>query len=450
MMRVGSVLRRAVWLGSAAGMLTAGAGCFRGPPPTTVDAVGGACESFTMAPDEVEEPTEASRGVALVVDTSSPMGGYLPTDVSFGSPYRSLLLLAPDAMARPYNLGPEETVTFATMGSDVQESNDGNALRLRLQQRPEYRAGSSDLKSALDYARTRVMSGQYRAVAILTDLVAAAGDEGRVGGGQAATALADMLTSDGVKAGRFGVGLLGVRTPYTGVRVRGCSARPPMGCRFSEDRGVWVPLNAAALVPVYLIVVGRDATAVDSMGQALRSELAEKHQLKDADVQWELMTPPSSGDRGSIACEVPTGHPPSATVVRMGEGYRCLNGEALRLSCTLTGFDGTSLSGHTTSWPTAATVDGQTHDALALSLSCEGLVGFVPPGDLSVSFSVAAAPASDASVDWSSWSTSTDDDEATVGRTLRLTSFTDTVRLKPRPRTVTCASVLAVAGEGAP
>ena len=132
MMRVGSVLRRAVWLGSAAGMLTAGAGCFRGPPPTTVDAVGGACESFTMAPDEVEEPTEASRGVALVVDTSSPMGGYLPTDVSFGSPYRSLLLLAPDAMARPYNLGPEETVTFATMGSDVQESNDGNPFWSRI------------------------------------------------------------------------------------------------------------------------------------------------------------------------------------------------------------------------------------------------------------------------------------------------------------------------------
>jgi hypothetical protein len=188
---------------------------------------GAACEVSAVGTSAVPTVYGAPNGVGVYVDISRPMGGYLPTGDAEPSPYRTLLVVLAERLAAPYRLGEGEAAIWATLGESIAVAKDGNAQRLALLRGQTYKAGSSDIATALAHARQRIESGELHGAAIVTDLVATGG---RLGGGQAITALQGWLDGAEVANGRAGVGLLGVQTPYIGVKTSVCTAKSSCSC----------------------------------------------------------------------------------------------------------------------------------------------------------------------------------------------------------------------------
>ncbi len=185
----------------------------------------------------------------------------------------------------------------------------GHELR-SLGARPQIERRIFDGRSTqLDRSMARILSdfrsGRAEAAAIVSDLMATGDVTGPL---TLFGALGGWLESADVRTGVFHIGLFGLKADYWGVRVRGCAARAPLGCRFDELRRRWVALETVRQIPVYVLVLGRGAERVVSVMESLQATVDELNRGRDAPIetQWELLTRAALGHDATIACRAGT------------------------------------------------------------------------------------------------------------------------------------------------
>ena len=290
-------------------------------------------------------------------------------------------------------------------------------------------------------------------------------------------ALGEWLESPDVRSGSFHVGLFGLKADYWGVRVRGCGARAPLGCRFDELRRRWVALETVQQIPVYVLVLGRGAGRVASVMESLQATVDELNRGRDVPIeaQWELLTRAVIGHDVRIACRAGARGddepgPQYALFANDQREYCCVRDDTVTLFCDISG--GFQPSGAQAMWgltpapdraPTPAsanaeTADGASVDAADVAAADADVASAAPepppgvdarieearlvfdfscsavrcgqPADLGLDlFLEATGTVMDAgAVDWrGEWSTETGE----VGRTLQLQGFVDAVRIAP-------------------
>ena len=202
-------------------------------------------------------PTGEPELVEIHLDVSSPMAGYLPPGSDGDlSVFQLVAQNAAQHMAR----------VFGSADAPVRWVGVGHELR-NLGARPQIERGlfdgrSTQLDRSMEHMLGDFRSGRAEAAALVSDLMAT-GDV--TGPTLLVRVLRAWLESPDVRRGTFHVGLFGLKAEYWGVRVRGCTARAPLGCRFDELQRRWVPLQTVQQMPVYVLVIGRGAARVDSV-----------------------------------------------------------------------------------------------------------------------------------------------------------------------------------------
>lgn len=399
-----------------------------------------ACETTEVVfarkspPAEPAAPT-AEPTVRVYVDVSQPMGGFVPLADTEVSTFQETLSVLPEVLAHHYELGADGDVQWRGVSKGVRTLS-GKASLMR---RSAYTGSQTDLPAALTEAVADVMSGEIRAAVLVSDLVAT-GD--RVGGGQTAAALREWLLREDVRAGAFGLGLLGVRASYSGVRGRGCDVPKGSGCRFSEDLGRWVPLTEATDTPFYVVVIGRNAENVQAVGERVLRDLGLGD---DGRAQWELLNLAGSSPSARLSCDFRRKHErvdqmlPQTTLLHLESGLKCTDAVEVPSSCRVTSEDGRSLGlkDGFASWEAASLDLG---DPISLVLDCEALSAAPPSDPLNLVLDVEPDPSSWS--DWSDWSTAMDASDESIGRTLRLQYFVDALRVRPTAYRLTCDEVL--------
>ena len=423
-------------------------------PPLTATAAPAWDEQATGAASPPGDP----ELVEIHLDISSPMAGYLPPggdgDLSV---FQFVAQNAAQHMAR----------VFGTADAPVRWVGVGHELR-NLGARPQIERGVFDGRSTeLDLSMERMLgdfrSGRAEAAALVSDLMATGDVTGPL---TLFGALGAWLESEDVRTGAFHVGLFGVKADYWGVRVRGCGARAPLGCRFDELRRRWVALETVQQIPVYVLVVGRGAARVVSVMESLQATVDELNRGRDAPVetQWELLTSAALGHDATVACRAGTRGddgpgPQYALFGNEQQQHCCVRDDTVTLFCDVEGgfqptaaratWVMTSAAKRAPTAPVAATetVDGDVAGAataapapppgadaridgtrLAFDFACSAVRCGPPAGaGLELRLEVAGTLENAGAVDWRDWSTETGE----VGRTLQLQGFVDAVRINP-------------------
>jgi hypothetical protein len=376
-----------------------------------------------------QHPAKPDR-LVIYLDISEPMEGFLPVPGSTEtSAFKTLVLSLPGRLVTVVGTTGQQ-VEWKTFGKNL--SGPGREPRL---DRTLFGDDATRLDLAIADAIKDLSSGRVEAAAIVTDLVATGDVIGATG---AARPLIDWLASEPVRSGRFHIGLVGVRAPYWGTFAKPCKpAKSGLGCWFSERAPGYKPLAQRALVPFYLLIIGRDALAIERLGTTLAAD-ATKHRLA---TQWELLTAASRPLPARLDC---TAHEPGDqkdrqyALFRGTEGQvRCKRDEEVEMSCTFhsdAGITLTSVSAPGT-WPEVKTrLKGSD---LTLAIDCERLRDRkVPTTDLDLVLAGVRGPA-DTRL-WQGWSSDTDEEESSLGRTLDLDRFIERVRLAPDRWEIDC------------
>ncbi len=341
----------------------------------------------------------------------------------------------------------------------------GHQLR-NLGVRPQIERGAFDGRSTqLDQSMARMLgdlrTGRAEAAALVSDLMATGDVTGPL---TLFGALAEWMESPDVRSGAFHVGLFGVKADYWGVRVRGCGARAPLGCRFDELRRRWVALETVQQTPVYVLVLGRGAGRVVSVMESLQATVDELNRGRDApiEMQWELLTRAALGHDATITCRAGTrdddeSEPQYALYGNDQRQYCCVRDDTVSLFCEVEGgFQPTAaratwvLTAASDRAPAPAGANAETADAdvaaaapapppgvdaridgtrLVFDFACSAVrCGQPADSGLELLFEATGTVMDAGAVDWrGDWSTETGE----VGRTLQLQGFVDALRIAP-------------------
>ena len=451
-------------------------------PPLTATAV----PAWTGPATGAASPPGDPEFVELHLDISSPMAGYLPPDGDGDlSVFQFGAQNAAQHMARVFG-GADAPVRWVGVGHELRG----------LGARPQIERGVFDGRSTqLDQSMERVLgdfrSGRAEAAALVSDLMATGDTTGPL---PVFGALGDWLRSPDVRNGAFHVGLFGLMADYWGVRVRGCGARAPLGCRFDELRRRWVALETVEQIPVYVLVLGRGAARVASVMASLQATVDELNRSRNIaiETQSELLTGATRGRDAEVSCRAGSGggDQPGPQYALFGneEGqYCCVRDDPVTLSCNVEGgFQPTDAratwvvtppAGGTAA-PGAESATGAGDDAvtpLEPGDGQEAAGGALPPTPtppldidagidgtrLTFAFACSAVRCGPAGAglelfieatgtitdagagDWSDWSTETGE----VGKTLQLQGFVDAVRIAPERYRLRTPALLRFPGQ---
>ena len=411
------------------------------PPPvesidvsSDIDAVWS--ESLPL-PDPVgtENGSEQSPRLAIYLDLSSPMSGFLPpagqaADAAGAaeSELRTVAQWIPDHLGRVY---PGAPLQWRGVAERVEDLPRYPAFERRI-----FTGTASRLGLAIEEILADLRTGRSEGAAIITDLV---GTGELTGALDVARHLVPWLESAERRSGDFHVGLLGVRATYWGAfSETQCPPRAGLlGCWYSERMPGWKPrLQAPAAVPFYVLLFGRGTEALSKIARSIRQDAASQ----EIESAWELVTAAGSEQ---LATEVtfrafPQGGQPEDrqyALWRNDDGiYGCYPaGGSVHLRGTFT--SGSYFR------PTAATLalgSGGQSSPFALSLDGERLevqvdCDAVPdPAREDLRLRVAGTMVLPREYpDWDDWSTPTDDMDEHPGRTLQLKYFIEETRVAP-------------------
>ena len=435
-------------------------------PPLTATAA----PAWTAPETGTASPPGDPGFVELHLDISSPMAGYLPPDGDGDlSVFQFVAQNAAQHMARVFG-GAEAPVRWVGVGHELRG----------LGARPQIERGVFDGRSTqLDQSMERVLgdfrSGRADAAALVSDLMATSDTTGPL---PVFGVLGDWLRSPDVRSGTFHVGLFGLKADYWGVRVRGCGARAPLGCRFDELRRRWVALEAVEQIPVYVLVLGRGADRVVSVMASLQATVDELNRSRNVAIETrsELLTGATRDRDAEVSCRAGVGGgdeagPQYALFGNEERQYCCVRDDPVTLSCNVEG--GFQPTDARATWavtpparglvaPGAESATGA-GDALVTPQEAgggqEAAGGALPPtptqprdidaridgtrltflfacsvvrcgpagAGLELSIEATGMITDADAVDWSDWSTETGE----IGKTLQLRGFVDAVRVAP-------------------
>jgi len=411
----------------------------------------------------VASPSGNPEIVEIHLDISIPMAGYLPPDADGDlSVFQFVAQNAAQHMAR----------VFGSADAPVRWIGVGHELR-SLGARPQIERGIFDGKSTqLDQSMERMLgdfrAGRAEAAALVSDLMATGDVTGPL---TLFGSLGEWLGSANVRSGTFHVGLFGLKADYWGVRGPRCEApREPLGCWFDELRRGYVALENLQQIPVYVLVLGRDAPRVVSVMESLQATVDELNRGRDAPIetQWELLTRAALGHDPTIACRAGTRGdddddepgPQYALFGNEQQQYCCVRDDIVTLFCDVEG--GFQPTAARAKWVMTSTADGAAAapatgaetangdgaDAataasaplpavearidgtrLAFDFACSVVrCGLPAASGLELLIEATGTVTDVEAVDWrNDWSTETGE----LGRTLQLQGFVDAVRIDP-------------------
>ena len=412
--------------------------------------------------------------VEIHLDVSSPMAGYLPPDGEGDlSVFQLVAQNAAQHMAR----------VFGSADAPVRWVGVGHELR-SLGARPQIERGlfdgrSTELALSMERMLGDVRSGRAEAAALVSDLMATGDVTGPL---TLFGALGEWLGSADVRSGTFHVGLFALKADYWGVRVLGCAARAPLGCRFDELRRRWVAIETVQRMPVYVLVLGRGAAGVVSVMESLQATVDELNRGRDAPIetQWELLTRAALDHDATVACRAGTRAdgepgPQYALFGNERQEHCCQRDDTVTLFCDVEG--GFQPAAARATWvltpaaepaasalaavaetanvedAAAAAAPAPPPDAearidgtrLAFDFACSAVRCTLPAASGLELLIEATGTVTDAgAVDWSDdWSTETGE----VGRTLQLQGFVDAVRISPERYRLRTPALLRFPGQ---
>lgn len=305
---------------------------------------------------------------------------------------------------------------------------------------PKFSGEGSDIRDPITQIQAELTAGSLSAAIVVTDLV---GTCDTLGASCAAPAMVSWLKADFIKSG-FAVGLLGVKAPYFGVKNRVCPGVGGVGCRFSENRSAWVPIDAPVDTPLYALVFARD-------GKTLTRILAGLSSALDPDgtaSRVEDFTVGRSAVTHSLTCDLRTTSQTPVWWVTPREGmYWCNRSEPFDLTCkwasanTVLPLDATVIDPQ---WHELVSMRPSSKAELTLQLSCEDLKRDpqpqLPREPLALAFPLTESMTP---VEWDDWSVANDGEPDAAGKTLRLAPLIELLRsAASRPvRTLRCNGV---------
>ena len=438
-------------------------------PPVTATAVPAWDEPTT---GEASPPADPEL-VEIHLDVSSPMAGYLPPDGEGDlSVFQLVAQNAAQHMARVFG-SADAPVRWVGVGHELQS----------LGARPQIGRGlfdgrSTELALSMERMLGDIRSGRAEAAALVSDLMATGDVTGPL---TLFAALGEWLGSADVRSGTFHVGLFGLKADYWGVRVRGCAARAPLGCRFDELRRRWVTIETVQRMPVYVLVLGRGAARVVSVMESLQATVDELNRGRDApiEMQWELLTRAALGHDATVACRAGTRAdgepgPQHALFGNERQEHYCQRDDPVALFCDVEGgfqpaaaramWVVTPAGEPAASAPAAVAETADVEDAaaaasapppdaearidgtrLTFDFACSTVRWALPAASgLELLIEATGTVTDTGAVDWNDdWSTETGE----VGRTLQLQGFVDAVRISPERYRLRTPALLRFPGQ---
>ena len=400
-----------------------------------------------LDPVDTDTTVEQSPRLAIYLDLSSPMSGFLPPTGGVAdaaraaeSELRTVAQWIPDHLGRVYPGVPLEWRGVAERVED-------------LPQYPAFARGlftgtASRLKLAIDEILADLRTGRSEGAAIITDLVGTGEITGAV---EVARYLVPWLTSAERRSGDFHVGLIGVRGTYWGAFSQThCPPRDGLlGCWYSERMPGWKPrLQTPGAVPFYVLLFGRGTEALHRVARSVRQDAASQ----GIESVWELLTAAGSD---SLATKVTFqafrqgGQPgdPQYALWRNDDGdYGCYpaggsvhlqgtfaSGSYFRpMAATLAPGSGGQSS------PFALSLDGE---RLEIQVDCDAVPD---PARQDLRLHVAGTMVLQQEYpDWDAWSTPTDDTAEHPGGTLQLKYFIEDTRVAPASYRVDLSVLMA-------
>ncbi len=373
------------------------------------------------------------RSLAVYIDVSEPMGGFLAPTTSPNEPsgFGSIVSQLPDELVSVAG-GTTSSLQWFYVASGI-DGPHGNPGLLR---RGRFNGSETRLGSALEQIHRSLDHGEMEMAVLVTDLI---DTEDLVGAMGAAKALNDWVHSSPFRTGEFGIGILGVRSTYWGVFGK-CGSRQKAGCWFSEEAQKYHPLTRPMPRPFYILVLGRGLDDVDRLGTKLLEDARELN----LDAHWELLSGSSRQQTFTSSChawrveEHGRNTEQFALFRNNDRTFECRQGEVVELLCTLPKGIKLDSAKIDVPWPSvqARLRTGQ----VVLDVDCERLRSKPPEKDLVVT--IEDEPQDGWSDTWKEWSAATDEREEDIGRTLRLESFIEKVWLRPDRIRITSGPIL--------
>lgn len=354
----------------------------------------------------------------VYVDSSLPMAGFLAAEgAEFGSAFETVLRGASAQLLR-IDGNASSPVAFFGVAGNIDKVAAHKVLEKRF-----YDGGESRLDKALLEIERTLASSETEAALVLTDLIAT----GEVIGAQgAAQYLRDFMRSPAVLSGSLHLGLLGVKDSYRGVRPAGCAAPAGRGCRFSEQRKKWLPLEENAVAPFFVLVFARGREPVERVLAGFAEELEELEVETATEILSAASQPePPAPTACSIETEGRAGRRQYALFSDREGLFRCARSEKLTISCRLPPASRLAAGERKEDqeWLSYSLGEG----SLELELDCEK----IRDEDFPIDLEFAAESSRKTAEKWAEWSSTSDDRPEDAGRTLRLKEFLEKVRLAP-------------------
>lgn len=400
----------------------------------------------TAAPRPQQKPSE----VAIHLDISYPMGGFLPPEAN-SNELSALRLIAQNVaqhMKRRYG-GPNVPVKWYGVGHEVRELSPSPRI-----QRGLFDGRSTRLDLSIKKILSDIESGYIEAAAIVTDLMATADVTGP---SVVSAQLKEWLDTDEVWAGEFHVGLFGVKAEYWGVtHSPECPPGSRLGCWFDERVQKYKPLKGPSFLPFYVLVIGRGAEAVTSAMEKCEQVIRQMNQPSES--QWELLTRNSRSFDTSLSCEIvrigDNGKRERQYALQDPDGdgiYTCFRDTTVTLDCAfgesedslmptraLATWSSRSTGGADPPEP-AVRVD-QRDRRIEIDVDCSAIRA--NRAGLQLALDVFGS-ANRLTEDWRGWSTEVGE----LGKTMDLDGFVQEVRITPDCYRVELPTILRLSGE---
>ena len=443
---------RALPAGLVVAAVVFAAGCGDGgdaPPPEGADPVEGAAPAagaadldviqleaeflprWESAPSPAADTADgaAPEGpptMAIYLDVSHPMGGFVPPDGSAGTganQFRTVVQWVADHLTRTYTAG---TPAWRAVGDDVRPIAEMPRLR-----RSDFGASASRIDLAIASALADLQSGRSEAAALVTDLLGT-GENIPSGALAVLRYLTPWLESASVRAGELHLGVLGAKAEYWGVASRSCALRDGLGCWYSERGHEWRRMEAATPAPFYVVVVGRNSDAITTVLESIRAD-AEAQGIETLSELFTAAARPRVAT-GSCTAFVRDGDRRNRQYsLRLGDDneYACLRSDAATLTCAFAGLSASEARLHDSGDGfTLEAMDPDGDGGFEVAARCDLLRGMDPAPDLLVDVTGTFAAASQPP-DWEEWSIETDDTPSFPGGTLQLKYLVEGLRLAP-------------------
>lgn len=373
------------------------------------------------------EAPEGEGELVVYLDVSHPMGGFVPPQASESSPagLSTVAQLLPGYLVRGYG----GITRWKTVAEDIRQ-----LVRTPHFDRSLFRGRETFLEPAVEEILEGLQIGRLEAAMLLTDLVATSGPESAMA---LARPLAPWLRSPAVRAGHFDAGLLGVRSTYWGVHSSSCPARGELGCWYSEQANRYFPLEETIERPFYVLVLGRtdgDPERVQRLGRKLEKEL----QRLGLDTRWERFSEVRGAREVVLDCSLTKlasengNRGKQFALVRGDDGaWRCQQDESVEVVCRLKPKEAGSplplLGGEVHQpWVQIHLEDGDLHAVV----DCARIRSDSQGGELRFE-NLRAGASPKPPVDWSSWTSFSDQQAEDLRGTLQLALFLEELRMRP-------------------